>query len=90
ARDERPEAVDLEARMLSYRPTGYGITPYLRLTGGCDDLAVVDNRSPLPIRSIAISPSPNGAPAEQSVQRLLHAHGYHDVSVVSSSIPYRS
>lgn len=90
ARDGHPEALELEARLLSYRATDYGIAPYLRLTGGSEDLAVVEAPAPLPIRAVAISPSPNGAAAEHSVQRLLHANGYGDVPVVRSTIPYRS
>lgn len=88
--EERAAAVDLESRLLSYRATGYGVAPYLRLTGGTDGLAVVDAPAPLPIRAVAISPSPNGSVAEDSVQRLLHSHGYHSVPVLRSQIPYRS
>lgn len=88
--EQQPEAADLEAQLLSYRPTGYGIAPYLRLTGGTDERSVTDVPALLPIRAVAISPSPNGVAAEQSVRRLLESHGYRDVSVIRSAIPYRS
>ncbi len=84
-----PEANALEARLLRYRATGYGIAPYVCLTGGGSDDAVTDRASHLPVRAIAISPSPNGAAAEDSVSRLLAANGYCDVPVIRSGIPFR-
>lgn len=90
AHDNRAGSADLETRLLNHRPTPYGMAPFLRLTSAQDDgCAVVDEASPLPIRAIAISPSPNGAAAEQSVRQLLRAGGYRDVDVVRSAIPYR-
>lgn len=83
----------LEARLLRYRSTAYGIAPYLELTGAAPDRsadAVVAPRPhQLPIRAVAISPSPNGSEATTSLQRLLASRGYPDVPVLRSAIPFR-
>ncbi|NHA69504.1 hypothetical protein [Phycicoccus flavus] len=81
-----------EARLLSYRASAYGLAPYVRLTGA--DPArpggpVVTAASPLPVRAVAVSPSPHGAESTGSVRRALLAHGY-DVPVHRSAIPFRS
>lgn len=46
--------------------------------------------TPLPIRAVAISPSPNGSVATDSVRQLLADSGYADVPVLRSGIPFRS
>ena len=82
---------EIEARLLSYRPTAYGIAPFVRLTGGDPDGGVGQVRpdpSPLPVRAVAISPSPNGPESTASLRRLLVRHGY-DVPVLRSGIPFR-
>lgn len=83
-----------------FRSTSYGITPYLRLTGspeGADTTGAAGGSpagttrpAPLPIRAVAISPSPNGPAATASVHDLLVANGYAAVPVRRSMIPYRS
>ena len=79
----------LEARLLSYRSTAYGIAPYLRLTGAEPGGApIAATPVPLPLRGVAVSPSPNGDEALASLRQLLLAHGY-DVPVRRSSIPFR-
>jgi len=90
-------AADADAavgRLLSYRATAYGVAPYLRLTGGgpgdpTGRVAVTDEPRRLPVRAVAVSPSPNGTEALRSVGHLLRAHGYGDVSVVRSRTPFR-
>lgn len=90
---------ELEARLLAYRSTAYGIAPYLRLTGlpperledddpDNDVVPVSSVASRLPIRAVAISPSPNGDEATTSLRQLMLAHGY-DVPVLRSRIPFR-
>lgn len=85
----RGEAPALVGRLLRYRATAYGIAPYLCLTGGAGDDAVVPVAAPLPIRAVALSPSPNGPAAVESVRSVLAATGYGDVPVLRSSIPFR-
>lgn len=80
-----------EASLLSYRSSAYGIAPYLRLTGPepqRPEAVVTARPSPLPVRAVAVSPSPNGPEASTSVRQLLLRHGY-DVPVVRSAIPFR-
>jgi hypothetical protein len=90
---------ELEARLLAYRSTPYGIAPYLRLTGlpperledddpDNDVVPVTSVPARLPIRAVAISPSPNGEDATASLRQLMLAHGY-DVPVLRSRIPFR-
>lgn len=82
----------VEASLLSYRASAYGIAPYLRLTGADPerpDAPVATRPSTLPIRAVAVSPSPNGSEATASVRTLLLSHG-HDVPVRRSAIPFRS
>lgn len=78
------------AGIQSYRVSPYGLAPYLRLTGSPDDTdaAVTEQPRRLPIRAVAISPSPNGAAAVESVRAFVHSVGY-DVPVTRSTIPFR-
>lgn len=88
---ESSDAASVEARLLHYRSTAYGMAPYLRLTGSPDsDSAIVDDPAPLPIKAVSISPSPNGEVATASLSQLLAAHGYDDVPVLRSGIPFRA
>ncbi|MBM6402285.1 hypothetical protein [Phycicoccus sonneratiae] len=85
------DALRAEAALLSYRASAYGIAPYLRLTGAgpeSPDALVVTAPAPLPVRAVALSPSPNGPEATASVRQLLLANGY-DVPVGRSAIPFR-
>lgn len=84
-----PDSSVLVDGLLRYRYTPYGIAPYLCLTGGPGEDAVASAPSPLPVRAVAISPSPNGPEAEDSVRMLLAASGYADVPVLRSTIPFR-
>jgi hypothetical protein len=85
----------LTARLVRYRSTSYGITPYLELTGCPDgdpagtDGVLTETRRPLPIRAVAISPSLNGPAAAMSLAQVLRAHGYGGVPVLKSAIPFR-
>ncbi len=84
----RAEALSGIAR---FRHTAYGMAPYLRLTGSSDAARgpVTSVPKPLPIRAVAISPSPNGQMAEESLLALLHSHGMPHVPVRRSGIPFR-
>lgn len=88
-----PAAKALEARLVRYRSTAYGMAPYLELTGAPEGARanepVAREASPLPIRAVAISPSPNGDEATESLRGLLTSRGYSDVPVLRSSIPFR-
>lgn len=74
-----------------FRHTAYGMAPYLRLTGSSDAASgqVTPVAAPLPIRAVAISPTPNGAAAEESLLALLAGHGLPHVAVRRSGIPFR-
>jgi hypothetical protein len=74
-----------------FRHTAYGMAPYLRLTGASDAAVgtVTTEPAPLPIRAVAISPTPNGDAAQESLLALLASHGMHDVPVRRSGIPFR-
>lgn len=80
------------AGLARFRHGAYGVTPYLELTGGApsDPGRLTTQRSPLPIRAIAISPSRNGAAARDSVASMLASHHLDDVRIVPSEIPFRS
>ena len=84
----RAEALTGLAR---FRHTPYGMAPYLRLTGDSDAAVgeVTQEPAPLPIRAIAVSPTPNGAAAEESLLALLASHGMPHVTVRRSGIPFR-
>jgi len=85
----------LAARLVRYRSAPYGITPYLELTGCPDgrpagtDGVLTETRRSLPVRAVAISPSPNGPAATMSLKQVLQAHGYDGVPVLRSAIPFR-
>ncbi len=84
----RAEALTGVAR---FRHTAYGMAPYLRLTGTSDAAQgpVTPVPGPLPIRAVAISPTPNGLAAEESLLALLHSQGMPHVPVRRSGIPFR-
>ena len=88
----RPESLGSWGGVVRYRPTAYGMAPHLWLTGGVGDAdpttPLTDAAAPLPIRAVAISPSPNGPAAEESLRAMLGSHGY-DVEVLRSPIPFR-
>ena len=78
--------------VVRYRPTRYGMAPHVWLTGAEPDDGApplfTDAVAPLPIRCVAISPSPNGPAAEKSLAALLATSGY-PVEVRRSPIPFR-
>ena len=84
----RAEALTGLAR---FRHTAYGMAPYLRLTGDSSqaDGPVTSVPAPLPVRAVAISPTPNGDAAAESLSALLTGHGMPHVPVRRSDIPFR-
>jgi hypothetical protein len=80
------------ASVARFRHSSYGMTPFLRLTGGDDGVsdAVTETPRLLPIRAVSMSPSPNGAASVQSLEALLFSHGLGDVPVRPSEIPFRT
>lgn len=81
---------DVPAGLVSHRPTRYGMAPYLRLTGAGDTgAAVTTTTGALPIRALAISPSPNGVASQTSLAGLATTCGYPDLPVIRSQIPFR-
>jgi hypothetical protein len=90
----RPEELGDWGGVVRYRPTAYGMAPFLWLTGDSassepvQGSALTDTVAPLPIRCVAISPSPNGPASERSLNAMLESHGYR-VEVRRSPIPFR-
>ena len=88
----RPENLGDWGGAVRYRSTTYGMAPHLWLTGTVEDAGegseFTDTVAPLPIRCVAISPSPNGPAAEKSLAAMLETNGYH-VEVRRSAIPFR-
>ena len=88
----RPEDLGGWGGVVRYRPTTYGMAPHLWLTGSTEEAGdrppFTAAAAPLPIRSVAISPSPNGPAAEKSLAAMLETHGY-KVEVQRSPIPFR-
>lgn len=90
----RPENLGAWTGVVRYRPTAYGMAPYLRLTGDTASSPTVqsspltDTAARLPIRCVAISPSPNGLAAERSLAAMLESHDYR-IEVRRSPIPFR-
>jgi hypothetical protein len=78
--------------VIHYRPSRYGMAPHLWLTGSGrarePQSLFTTEVAPLPIRAVAISPSPNGPAAQESLAAMLADHGY-DVEVRRSEIPFR-
>ena len=83
----RDDARSLPPELVRFRPTRYGMAPYVVLTGGAGT-PVATQPHRLPIRAVAISPSPNGRAATDSTRAALAAAGY-DVPVLRSRIPFR-
>jgi hypothetical protein len=88
----RPDDLAAWGGVVRYRPTTYGMAPHLWLTGagkGPDtEHPLTIAAAPLPIRCVAISPSPNGPAAERSLAAMLESHGY-PVEARRSPIPFR-
>lgn len=84
-----PDDGPLPPGLVRYRATAYGMAPYLCLTVGDGAGPVRTDASPLPIRAVAMSPSANGQAAVGSLLDLMAEHGYADVPVVRSRIPFR-
>lgn len=83
---DRASAVASVAR---FRHTAYGMAPYVELTGG-SGAPFVGERAPLPIEAVAISPSPNGRAAVESLDALLSRHGRAGTPIIRSTIPFRA
>lgn len=88
-----PSSAQRTSTFVRYRSSAFGIAPYLWLTGAGDDprpgVVGTTTPRPLPLRGLALSPSPNGPAAEGSVHSLLLASGYGDLPVRRSAIPFR-
>lgn len=87
----RPENLSAWSGVVRYRSTAYGMAPYICLTGADDadgERPLTARAAPLPIRCVAISPSPTGPAAEKSLAAMLESHGYR-VEVRRSPIPFR-
>jgi hypothetical protein len=84
-----PHDGPLPPGLVRYRATAYGMAPYLCLTGGEGSGPVRTDATRLPIRAVAMSPSRNGPAAVGSLLDLMAEHGYADVPVVRSRIPFR-
>ncbi|MDO9378381.1 MAG: hypothetical protein Q7T56_06000 [Nocardioidaceae bacterium] len=86
----RREGEPAPVGVVRYRATAYGVAPYVWLTGAGDGGGpTTTTPGRLPVRAVAISPSPNGAAAEESLADLLASTGHADVEVGRSRIPFR-
>ncbi|WP_340538326.1 DUF2971 domain-containing protein [Nocardioides sp. GXZ039] len=83
-----PGHPDMPPGLVRFRATAYGLAPYLRLTGGTE-APVVTEPAPLPIRALAISPSPYSRASARTLRSALHAHGYPSLPIHTSGIPFR-
>ena len=97
--DEREERIIIwpnpDWKFAFHRPAPFGLVPYVKLTsldGHNGDpygerFAIEPGR--LPIREIRIGPSPHSAVAASSLKQLLGLHGFHEVEVTLSKVPFR-
>lgn len=67
---------------LNFRPSPWGLIPYV-CTGG-------KLNGPVAISNVMVGPSPHQDLVASSVRTFLDHHGYQDVPVDLSSVPYRS
>ena len=86
-------------RFVRYRATRFGVTPYVEVTtrspgaeevdffGSPDDFETQPRH--LPILGVRIGPTRYAEQAKQALTRLLQEHGYGNVSVWNSAVPYR-
>lgn len=69
-------------REVLFRSGPLGPTPYIKVPMSFD-------RTSLPLREIIVGPGPNSRARAEAVRMLLWKHGYHEVPVVTSKVPYR-
>lgn len=69
-------------REVLFRAGSLGPTPYISVPMSPD-------RDSLPLREVIVGPGPNSRARAEAVRMLLWKHGYHEVSVVTSKVPYR-
>lgn len=103
-RDERETRVIFRATSDDwlFRPSRFGMTPYICLTGADNWGDAISKPTALPIRAIRVSPGNQGSAALDSVAWLLEANGYdvldfedneweprQVIRIEASVIPYR-
>ncbi len=77
-------------KFFHFRSGRFGLTPHIKLTGtGPDNEPFVTRARPLPIRAIKVGPTAYPGPEVESIKGLLSMHGYQDVLVAASEIPFR-
>lgn len=69
-------------REVLFRTGPLGPTPYITVPLSPDE-------EPLPLREIIVGPGPNSRARAEAVRMLLWKHGYPEVPVVTSKVPYR-
>lgn len=85
-----------EASGVEFRPSRYGVAPYVRLTQPPSRKSTtrawwtVKKRTPLPISEVLVGPTAHPQAAAHGVQELLAARGYGAVPVTVSTAPLRS
>ncbi|GAB95783.1 hypothetical protein BJY21_001226 [Kineosphaera limosa] len=85
-----PDGSAYRQGVVRYRASAFGMAPYLHLTGAGEPGSVfTDRAAPLPIRAVAISPSPHGGRSAEPTRAMLAGNGY-DVDVFASQIPFRA
>jgi hypothetical protein len=77
-------------KFVRYRVSRFGLTPYIELaqTVGEDHVPAAA-RGRLPIRHIRIGPTTDSATAMRALEHFLDDHGYGEVGISVSDIPYR-
>lgn len=80
---------------LRFRPSRFGVTPYVRLAQPPDRDPwssawwTVPQHPRLPIGGVYVGPTPHAEAASQGVRSLLGAHNYRGVPVQESTVPFR-
>ncbi|MBF4580787.1 hypothetical protein [Frigoribacterium sp. VKM Ac-2530] len=86
-------------KFVLYRPTRFGITPYIEVAAanGTSATELEQQRNfllpsrvgRLPLRSVRIGPTRSSESAEKALRQLLDSHGYGQTLILNSSAPYR-
>lgn len=78
-------------KFVLHRSSRFGLVPYIELTAETQkELPYEERPAKLPIREIVVGPTPvPDEDASRSLAIFLERHGYGDVSITTSKIPYR-
>ncbi|KRF19414.1 hypothetical protein ASG90_20590 [Nocardioides sp. Soil797] len=98
-RDEREvrlvTTVPTETSAVRFRPSRFGVTPYVRLAQPpprniwSSAWWTVPEHPPLPVGGVYVGPTSHSDAAAQGIRLLLESHGYRGVPVEESTVPFR-